>query len=61
MQLRARRTMLASALALAVTAPVASGVLGAQQVIKCYFKDCLVFEDGSRFCTIKEVPCESQT
>lgn len=61
MQMRARRVTLASALALAITVPVASGVLGAQQVMKCYFKDCLVFEDGSRFCTVKEVPCESET
>lgn len=61
MQMRARRNIVASAFALAITVPVAGGVLGAQQVIKCYFKDCLVFEDGSRFCTTKEVPCESET
>jgi hypothetical protein len=60
-QMRVRPFIYASTLALAITMAVASGALGAQQVIKCYFKDCLVFEDGSRFCTIKEVPCESQT
>ena len=41
--------------------PLASRALNAQQEIRCYFKDCLVFEDGSRLCTVKEVPCEHET
>lgn len=60
MQMRVRRIIFLGALAVATTAPIASRVLHGQQVIKCYFKDCLVFEDGSRLCTVKEVPCENE-
>jgi hypothetical protein len=40
----------------AVAAPTASRLLHAQE-LKCYFKDCVVFDDGSRLCEVKEVPC----
>jgi hypothetical protein len=60
MQLRIRRIVLGAAVLAAVGVPIASHVLQAQQVIKCYFKDCLVFEDGSRLCTVKEVPCPNE-
>ncbi len=44
----------------AVAVPMAGRVLHAQEM-KCYFKDCIVFDDGSRLCEVKEVPCPEQT
>lgn len=55
---RIRYTMLAASL-LAVGAPIASHVYA--QTVKCYFKDCLVFADGSRVCEVKEVPCPNES
>lgn len=49
----------AAAAAIVVTAvagPTGIRLLHAQE-LKCYFKDCVVFEDGSRYCEVKEVPC----
>jgi hypothetical protein len=60
MQKRIRYTVLGAGL-MAVVAPLANCALNAQQEVRCYFKDCLVFEDGSRLCTVKEVPCEHET
>jgi hypothetical protein len=48
-----------AATVLAVGAPIASHVYA--QTVKCYFKDCIVFADGSRICEVKEVPCPSET
>ena len=59
MQKCIRYTVLVAGVMATVVAPLAARVLNAQQVVKCYFKDCLVFEDGSRLCTVKEVPCEN--
>jgi hypothetical protein len=61
MQKHVRHAVLATGIVAAVVAPLANRVLSAQQEIKCYFKDCVVFEDGSRLCTVKEVPCEHET
>ena len=61
MRLRIRKFILTGIIAAAITVPVANRVLHAQQVVKCYFKDCLVFENGSRLCTVKEVPCENES
>jgi hypothetical protein len=61
MQKRIRYTVLAAGIMAAVVPPLANRALNAQQEIRCYFKDCLVFEDGSRLCTVKEVPCENET
>lgn len=55
---RIRYAMLAASL-LAVGAPIASHVYA--QTVKCYFKDCLVFADGSRICEVKEVPCPNES
>ena len=61
MKTHVRYARLAAGITAAVAAPLASHALNAQQEIRCYFKDCLVFEDGSRLCTVKEVPCENET
>lgn len=61
MQKDVRIAVLAAGIIAAVAAPLASRALNAQQEIRCYFKDCLVFEDGSRLCTVKEVPCQHET
>jgi hypothetical protein len=60
MQKSSRTAVLAACLAATVAVPIATWALGAQQVIKCYFKDCLVFADGSRLCEVKEVPCPKE-
>ena len=57
-QKRIRYTILAAGL-LAVGAPVASRLHA--QWVKCYFKDCLVYPDGSRICEVKEVPCPNES
>lgn len=61
MQKRIRYTVLAAGIMGTLVAPLATRALNAQQEIRCYFMDCLVFEDGSRLCTVKEVPCEHET
>ena len=61
MQKRIHYAELAAGIMAAIAAPFADRALNAQQEIRCYFKDCLVFEDGSRLCTVKEVPCEHET
>ena len=63
MQKHIRHVILAGAVTAAAAAavPIAGRGLAAQQVVRCYFKDCLVFADGSRLCTVKEVPCEKET
>lgn len=33
----------------------------AQATVKCYFKTCMVYPDGSRICQVEEVPCPTQT
>jgi hypothetical protein len=51
-----RRAVFAAGLLVAgVAAPAASRALYAQTT--CYFKDCLVYPDGSRLCSVKQVPC----
>lgn len=55
MFLKRLRYLLLAAGLFAIGAPVASRVYA--QETKCYFKDCVVFPDGSRFCEVKEVPC----
>lgn len=55
-----RNAVAAGAFLAAGVAPVATRMLHAQEM-KCYFKDCVVFEDGSRLCEVKEVPCPAQT
>lgn len=55
---RIRYTILAAGL-LAVGAPIANRVYA--QTMKCYFKDCLVYPDGSRICEVKEVPCPNES
>ncbi|HEX6369188.1 MAG TPA: hypothetical protein VF006_09665 [Longimicrobium sp.] len=52
--------MVAGVMGAAVVVLVAVRAAGAQQVVKCYFKDCLVFEDGSRLCEVKEIPCPNE-
>lgn len=46
--------------AAAVAVAMAGRVLHAQE-LKCYFKDCIVFEDGSRLCEVREIPCPEET
>ena len=56
-----RRTLRYPVLAaglLAISAPVVSRVYAHE--MKCYFKDCVVFPDGSRFCEVKEIPCPKE-
>lgn len=43
----------------AVAAPIATEVLHAQ--VRCYFKDCLVYPDGTRSCKVTEIPCPTAT
>jgi hypothetical protein len=50
-----RYLVLATAVA-AVGVPIASRL---QAQTRCYFKDCLVFENGARICEVREVPCPS--
>lgn len=54
-----RKSLLAGGLVAIVMTPIATRVLHAQ--MKCYFKDCIVFEDGSRLCKVREVPCPTET
>jgi hypothetical protein len=54
-----RTAVLAGGILATMMAPVVTRVLHAQ--MKCYFKDCIVFEDGSRLCQVKEVPCPTET
>jgi hypothetical protein len=57
---RKRRAVLAAGfLIAAIATPHAVRVLHAQDT-KCYFKDCIVFADGSRLCTVREVPCPAE-
>lgn len=58
-QKRIRYSVLAAGL-LVIGAPIA-GHVHAQAVMKCYFKDCIVYPDGTRWCEVKEVPCPSET
>ena len=53
------RYAIAAAGLIAVGAPIASRVYA--QEVKCYFKDCIVFADGSRVCDVKEVPCPNES
>lgn len=53
-----RYLILAAGLA-GVGAPIAARLHA--QVTKCYFKDCIVFENGTRICEVKEVPCPTVT
>jgi hypothetical protein len=54
---RKQRAVLAAGLLIsAIATPHAVRVLHAQDT-KCYFKDCIVFENGSRICTVREVAC----
>lgn len=55
---RIRYTIFGAAF-LAVGAPIAGHVYA--QTMKCYFKDCIVFADGSRMCEVKEVPCPNES
>jgi hypothetical protein len=55
---RIRYTMLAASV-LAVGAPIAGHVYA--QTVTCYFKDCIVYADGSRFCEVKQVPCPNES
>ena len=59
MFLKRIRYMVFAAGLLAAGAPVASHLYA--QTVKCYFKDCIVYADGSRFCEVKEVPCPNET
>lgn len=54
-----RKMLFAGGIAAMVMMPIATRVLHAQ--MKCYFKDCVVFADGSRLCQVKEVPCPTET
>jgi hypothetical protein len=56
---RRLRYVLLAAGAFAVVAPGAGRVYA--QTVKCYFKDCIVFADGSRICEVKEVPCPNES
>jgi hypothetical protein len=60
MQKRLRIAVLAAGIAAAFAGPLVTRAAHAQQVIKCYFKECLVFADGSRLCDVKEVPCPKE-
>lgn len=53
------KTLFAGGMLAMVMAPIGTRVLHAQ--MKCYFKDCIVFADGSRLCQVKEVPCPTET
>jgi hypothetical protein len=53
------RLAVAAAALVAVAASLAGRALYAQEM-KCYFKQCIVFEDGSRLCEVKEIPCPEQ-
>lgn len=55
---RIHYTILAAAF-MVVSAPIPSHVYA--QTVKCYFKDCIVYPDGSRICEVKEVPCPNES
>ena len=40
---------------------LAGGIRLQAQTTKCYFKDCLVFLNGTRICEVREVPCPEAT
>ena len=54
-----RNSAVALLLAGAIGAPAGAPLLRAQT--RCYFKDCLVFLNGTRICEVREVPCPEAT
>ncbi|HEX8392141.1 MAG TPA: hypothetical protein VF665_07310 [Longimicrobium sp.] len=46
-------------LAFGIFAPTGATLLRAQTT-KCYFKDCVVYEDGTRLCQVREIACPAQ-
>ena len=47
--------LLGALMTAAVVAPVGMEALHAQ--VRCYFKDCVVYPDGSRECKVIQIPC----
>ncbi|MBB4639020.1 hypothetical protein [Longimicrobium terrae] len=56
---RVRGGAAALLLAVAIGAPAGAALLHAQT--KCFFKDCLVFPNGTRVCEVREVACPEAT